>query len=106
MAIVSNMRFDYILIDRLEQDENQPRQSFESNGELSSLNKSVAEFGVIQPLLVNETADGRLRIIDGHRRHTCLKQLKSVEAPCIIYDNLSEADVELVRFQAQNNCRR
>ena len=61
----------------------QPRTEF---GDLSELTESIREKGVLEPLLVKPTADGRFMIIAGERRWRSSQLAGLKEVPCIEMD--------------------
>ncbi len=60
-------------------------------------------------LLVRPAPHGKYRIIDGHRRFLILKELANERGeelllvPCRIFHNVTEADVDAIRFEVQDN---
>ena len=71
-----------ITIDRIDPNPNQPRQVM---GDLSELMASVAEKGVIEPLIVRSRGD-RFQIIAGERRYQAAVQVGLRELPVVIRD--------------------
>ena len=65
----------------------QPRRRFDS-GELDDLAASIREKGVIQPLIVRATPDGRARyqIVAGERRWRAAQMAKLHELPVVVRD--------------------
>lgn len=63
----------------------QPRKQFESES-LASLADSIAENGMLQPLLVRAEGDGFYQIIAGERRWRASKMAGLTEVPAIITD--------------------
>lgn len=61
----------------------QPRTEF---GDLSELTESIREKGVLEPLLVKPTDDGRFMIIAGERRWRSSQLAGLKEVPCIEMD--------------------
>lgn len=55
-------------------------------GDLSGLVDSIAQVGVLQPLLVRPTTEGgRFEIVAGHRRYEAARRVETVErVPCIV----------------------
>lgn len=56
-----------IAIDRIEPNPNQPRREFDEEA-LQELAASIREIGIIQPVTLRQTTDGRYQIIAGERR--------------------------------------
>ena len=69
-------------IDRIDPNPNQPRQVM---GDLSELMASVAEKGIIEPLIVRARGD-RFQIIAGERRYQAAVQVGLRELPVVIRD--------------------
>lgn len=67
-------------IDRIDPNPDQPRQQM---GDLSELMASIAEKGILEPLIVRERA-GRFHIIAGERRYQAAIQVGLTEIPVII----------------------
>src|SRR4026209_515738 len=69
-----------VAIDRIDPNPNQPRQVM---GDLSELMASVAEKGIIEPLIVRARGD-RFQIIAGERRYQAAVQVGLREIPIVI----------------------
>jgi len=70
-----------IALDKLDPNPGQPREEF---GDLSELTASIAEKGVLEPLLVKpSTPSGRWMIIAGERRWRAARQAGLKEVPCV-----------------------
>ncbi len=67
-------------IDRIDPNPDQPRQQM---GDLSELMASIAEKGILEPLIVRER-QGRFHIIAGERRYQAAIQVGLTEIPVII----------------------
>ena len=63
----------------------QPRKSFSAES-IAQLADSIREQGVLQPLLVVSTGDGRYRIIAGERRYRAGREVGLDTLPCIVKD--------------------
>ena len=70
-------------IELLEQSPLQPRKLFEQES-LDELSESIKNHGVIQPILVRPTGEGRYEIIAGERRWRAAQQAQLHEVPVII----------------------
>ena len=75
----------------------QPRKNFDRE-QLQALANSIAEHGVIQPIIVTEGNNGYYSIIAGERRWRASKLANLSEMPAIIrsYDELQIAEVALI----------
>lgn len=71
-----------IPVDSLLPNPHQPRQLFEAIDELVA---SIQEVGVLEPLLVRQSAQG-FQIISGERRYRAAVQAGLDEIPCIVLD--------------------
>jgi ParB family chromosome partitioning protein len=89
-----------IPIEDIEPNPHQPRRSL---GELAELTASVREKGVIEPILVRSTAEGRYQIIAGERRYRAAVEAGLDELPCIIRDS---SDVETMELALIENLQR
>jgi ParB family chromosome partitioning protein len=88
-----------IPIDRIDPNPNQPRQVM---GDLSELMASVAEKGVIEPLIVRSRGD-RFQIIAGERRYQAAVQVGLRELPVVIRD---VDDAEVIELALVENIQR
>lgn len=70
-----------IAVDKIDPNPEQPRTEF---GDLTELTASIAEKGVLEPLLVKPTrSTGRWMIIAGERRWRAARQAGLLEVPCV-----------------------
>lgn len=86
-------------IDELDPNPNQPRQVM---GDLSELIASIAEKGIIEPLVVR-VRGGRFQIIAGERRYQASVQLGLRELPVVIRD---VDDTEMLELALIENLQR
>ena len=70
-------------LNEIEPNRNQPRKDFDE-GALSDLAESIAQHGLIQPIVVRPTVDGRYMIIAGERRWRACRIAGLNEVPVII----------------------
>ena len=61
---------------------NQPRKSFDEY-ELKLLADSIQSSGIIQPLVVRKSLDGKYEIIAGERRFLAAKNVGLRRIPCV-----------------------
>lgn len=80
-------------IDSIHPNPDQPRKSID-DAQLSALSESIAEHGIIQPILVKADGDG-YQIIAGERRWRAAKQAGLQEVPIRILDVSEEQAMEL-----------
>jgi len=57
--------------------------------EAAQLRKSITEFGMVEPIIVNENKDRKNVIVGGHQRYYILKEMGKKSAP-VVYVDLSE----------------
>lgn len=81
-------------------DPDQPRKDL---GELKSLQDSIEEHGLIQPIVVHRLDNGRFLILAGHRRFTAYQQLGRTEIPAVLR---SQEEHKRVAVQLVENVER
>ncbi len=86
-------------IDQIDPNPNQPRQVM---GDLSELMASIAEKGVIEPLVVRQRG-GRYQIIAGERRYQAAVQVGLRELPVVVRD---VDDTEVIELALVENLQR
>lgn len=92
-----------IHVDELVPNPHQPRVSFDEEG-LSELAASIAEVGVLQPVVVRPLEDGRYALIAGERRWRAARRAGLTELPAMIRTSddrvsLTEALIENLQRQ-------
>ncbi|KKS53109.1 MAG: plasmid partitioning protein ParB [Parcubacteria group bacterium GW2011_GWA2_42_28] len=75
----------------------QPRSYF-ADDKQEELRKSIAEYGILEPLLVTEKTDGRFELIAGERRLRAAKALELKTVPVIVRhaDDLEKLEISLI----------
>ncbi|WP_039018419.1 ParB/RepB/Spo0J family partition protein [Halocynthiibacter namhaensis] len=93
-----------IPIENLHANPDQPRRTF-TPAELESLSQSIAEKGVIQPLIVRSSpkGDGSYEIVAGERRWRASQMAKLHEVPVVIRDF---SDIEVLEVAIIENVQR
>ena len=81
-------------VERIESNPDQPRQHFDEEA-LADLAASIREHGVLQPILVRPSIDGRYQIVAGERRWRASKLAGLAEVPVIIEHLDEEAALEI-----------
>ena len=86
-----------IAIGELDPNPDQPRRTFNDES-IAQLADSIREQGVLQPLLVVATDNGRYRIVAGERRYRACRQAGLETAPCIVreMDIIHQMEVALI----------
>lgn len=76
----------------------QPRKTFDEAA-LNELSESIAQYGVLQPLLVSPAEDGRYMLIAGERRLRASRMAKLTEVPVIISEYTSQQIAEIALIE-------
>ncbi|MCA0758219.1 ParB/RepB/Spo0J family partition protein [Paenibacillus sp. N4] len=87
----------------IDEDTDQPRYQFDGEA-LEELMKSIAELGLLSPIKVRTTGNGRYKIIYGNRRYKASKMLGLKSIPCIISAATDETEIYLEQI-AENLTR-
>ena len=84
-------------IGEIEPNRDQPRKQFEDEA-LSELSASIAQHGVLQPLLVRPLAGGGYQIVAGERRYRASRMAGLTEVPAVIreMDDREAAELALI----------
>jgi ParB family chromosome partitioning protein len=82
-------RFFLCDIDKIEPNPHQPRKHFDEE-KLQMLAESIAEQGVIQPLLVTRGKGNRFNLIAGERRLRAARLAGQEEVPVVVMDSSSQ----------------
>lgn len=82
-------KFFYCDIDKIEPNPDQPRKHFDQD-KLQMLADSIADKGVIQPLLVTRGKGNRFSLIAGERRLRAARMAGQEEVPVVVMDSDSE----------------
>ena len=86
-----------VKISLVEPNKNQPRKSFDAE-KLEALSQSLKENGMIQPIIVTKSDNGRYTIVAGERRWRAAKAAGFGEVPVIVkeYSDQTVTEVALV----------
>jgi len=82
-------KFFFCDIDKIEPNPDQPRKHFDQD-KLQMLAESIAEQGIIQPLLVSRGTGNRFNLIAGERRLRAARIAGQEEVPVVITDSDTE----------------
>lgn len=92
-----------IVTDLIDEDTDQPRYQFDEEA-LQELMKSIEEIGLLSPIKVRTTSNGRYKIIYGNRRYKASKMLGRPTIPCIVSTVTDEMEIYLEQI-AENLTR-
>jgi ParB family transcriptional regulator, chromosome partitioning protein len=101
----SGGRLEYIPLSRIKPSDRNPRgpNVRENDSHRENLRESIADFGILVPLVVRRT-DGNFELVDGERRYWIAKSLKVGEVPAFIIGEQMDAKALLQRmFQIHMN---
>lgn len=87
----------------VDEDTDQPRYQFDEEA-LQELMNSIEELGLLSPIKVRTTPDGRYKIIYGNRRYKASKMLGRPTIPCIVSTVTDEMEIYLEQI-AENLTR-
>lgn len=82
----------------IEPNREQPRKLFD-NDALAELSESIAQHGVIQPLLVRPLKDGGYQLVAGERRWRAARMAGLTEVPVVIKELTDSETVELAMVE-------
>lgn len=87
--------------------ENQPFKKYVNTPRYLALKESIKNVGITNPIIVRKTAqkDSTYDILSGRHRYLIAKDLNIKEVPCIIKENISEDDANLILIDS-NLCQR
>ncbi|WP_299448510.1 ParB/RepB/Spo0J family partition protein [uncultured Phascolarctobacterium sp.] len=95
---VKEVKVIKVPIDQIFPNPYQPRKTFD-DGALEELADSIAQYGVLQPLLVAPAEDGRYLLIAGERRLRASRMAKLEEVPVIISEYTSQQIAEIALIE-------
>lgn len=86
-----------VKISQVEPNKNQPRKSFDRE-KLETLADSIKEHGIIQPIIVTKSEDGRYTIVAGERRWRASKIAGLTTIPVVVkeYTDQTVAEISLI----------
>lgn len=87
----------------IDEDKEQPRYQFDEEA-LQELMSSIEELGLLSPIKVRTTSDGRYKIIYGNRRYKACTSLNLPTIPCIVSNVTDEMEIYLEQI-AENLTR-
>ena len=87
-------------LNKIKPDPDNPRKSYPIKT-MESLERSVKEKGILNPLIVEDMGDGNYLLLDGERRFRTATKLKFKEVPVEIMEKMSPLDRMMRRFHIQ-----
>ena len=89
---------------QIEPNKAQPRSDFDEE-KLQALAESIAEYGILQPIVVKLNSNGFYTIVAGERRWRAARMAKLKEMPAIVkqFDEQSEKEVALIENLQREN---
>ena len=86
-----------IAIGDIDPNPDQPRRAF-SEESIAQLAQSIADQGVLQPILVTPTSGGRYRIVAGERRWRAARAAGLTAVPCVVreLDVVKQMEIALI----------
>ena len=91
-------KVEKIAIEKIVPNPYQPRKTFDDEG-LADLSASIAQYGVLQPLLVAPAENGDYMLIAGERRLRASKMAELKEVPVIISQYTSQQIAEIALIE-------
>lgn len=85
-------------INDIEPNKNQPRKTFDEDA-LAELADSIAQHGIIQPLLVRPMPDGSYQLVAGERRWRAARKAGLTEVPVVIRELSDSETMELALIE-------
>ena len=103
-----NFILETIEVSKIEPNLNNPRGPLvrDNDDQLIYLKRSIKEFGLIVPLIVQELKGVKkeYRLVDGERRYLALKELGIKETPArVILDEIDKDEVKNIMFHIHSN---
>jgi ParB family chromosome partitioning protein len=83
---------------------NQPRRTFDTT-EMQELVQSIAQHGILQPLVVRQLGEGKYELVAGERRLRAARQLGWERVPCVVRRGIS-ADSSRLQLALIENLQR
>ncbi len=101
---VSEPSYRDVPVELIKPNAGQPRKTFDDDG-LARLAESIAESGVVQPLVVRPLSDGRYELIAGERRWRAARQAGLDTVPAILRteDETKRLQMALVENMARED---
>lgn len=94
IQLKENERYEIIRDEDLEDFPNQPFKMY-SESRKNTMIESIKINGIIEPIVVRKTENGKYQILSGHNRRLCGREAGLTEFKCIVKENMSEDEARL-----------
>lgn len=94
IQLKENERYEIIRDEDLEDFPNQPFKMY-SESRKNTMIESIKINGIIEPIIVRKTDNGKYQILSGHNRRLCGREAGLTEFKCIVKENMSEDEARL-----------
>jgi len=95
---ISDASASTVKLSDIDVDPAQPRKTFETQS-LEQLSRSIAEHGVLQPIVLMPNGIGRYKIIAGERRFRAARMAGLTEIPAIVKDVSTQSAKEIALIE-------
>lgn len=87
-------KYEIIKDEDLEDFPNQPFKMY-SESRKNTMIESIKINGIIEPIVVRKTAEGKYQILSGHNRRLCGREAGLKEFRCVVKENMTEDEARL-----------
>lgn len=94
IQLKENEKYEIIKDEDLEDFPNQPFKMY-SESRKNTMIESIKINGIIEPIVVRKTENGKFQILSGHNRRLCGRKAGLTEFKCIVKENMSEDEARL-----------
>ena len=94
VQLKENERYEIIKDEDLEDFPNQPFKMY-SESRKNTMIESIKINGIIEPIVVRKTENGKYQILSGHNRRLCGREAGLTEFKCIVKENMTEDEARL-----------
>lgn len=91
---IENEKYEIIKDEDLEDFPNQPFKMY-SESRKNTMIESIKINGIIEPIVVRKTENGKYQILSGHNRRLCGREAGLTEFRCIVKENMTEDEARL-----------
>ncbi len=91
---IQDEKYELIKDEDLEDFPNQPFKMY-SESRKNTMIESIKINGIIEPIVVRRTENGKFQILSGHNRRLCGREAGLTEFKCIVKENMTEDEARL-----------